>query len=63
MKDLRDGMAPRAKFKKFRKRQHLCPGFVEALMSFIDVEKGDDDIRIVFNGTASGLNDVLSALW
>jgi hypothetical protein len=27
------------------------------------VEKGEDDIRIVFNGTASGLNDVLSAPW
>jgi hypothetical protein len=54
----------RAKLEKLRKRQHLCPGFVEALMIFFDVEKGDDDnIRIVFNGTASGLNDVLSASW
>jgi hypothetical protein len=53
----------RSKFEKFRKRQHLCPGFVQALMEFFDVKKGEDDIRIVFNGTASGLNDVLSAPW
>jgi hypothetical protein len=53
----------RAKFDKFRKREHLCLSFVEALISFSDVEKGEDDTRIVFNGTASGLNDVLSAPW
>jgi hypothetical protein len=32
-------------------------------MDFFDVEKGEDDIRVVFNGTSSGLNDVLSAPW
>jgi hypothetical protein len=36
---------------------------VEALLDFFDVEKGEDDIRVVFNGTSSGLNDVLSAPW
>jgi hypothetical protein len=51
----------RAKSEKFQKRQHLCPGFVEALLTFFDAEKGEDDTRIVFNGTASGLKDVLSA--
>jgi hypothetical protein len=33
---------------------------VSALTSFFAVMKGDDDIRMVFNGTLSGLN---SALW
>jgi hypothetical protein len=37
--------------------------FRETLTSFFDAEKGEDDIRIVFNGTASGLNEVLSAPW
>jgi hypothetical protein len=53
----------RLKFEKFRRRHQLCVGFVEALMDFFDVEKGEDDIRVVFNGTSSGLNDVLSAPW
>jgi hypothetical protein len=31
--------------------------FVKSLTSFFTVPKGDDDIRIVYNGTQSGLNE------
>jgi hypothetical protein len=32
-------------------------------MSFFEVAKGDDDVCMVYDGTASGLNDVLWAPW
>ena len=41
-------------------RSYLEEGFVESKVHFFGVPKGDDDIRVVFDGTSSGLND---ALW
>jgi hypothetical protein len=38
-------------------------GFVDSLMSLFEVPKGLTDIRIVFDGTACGLNDMLWAPW
>jgi hypothetical protein len=35
-------------------------GFIKSLMDFFDVEKGSD-IRMVYNGTRCGLNEVLWA--
>ena len=32
---------------------------MQSLTDFFSVPKGDDDIRMVYNGTSSGLNDVL----
>ena len=32
-------------------------------MSVFDVPKGDDDIRLVYNGTSYGLNKVVVAPW
>jgi hypothetical protein len=32
-------------------------------VSFFDVPKGDDDIRLVYNATKSGLNEVVWAPW
>ena len=39
------------------------PGLVLALTSFFDVPKGKDDIRMVYDGTVSGLNRALWAPW
>jgi hypothetical protein len=32
-------------------------------LNYFAVPKGEDDIRVVFDGTASGLNDALWANW
>jgi hypothetical protein len=47
------------KVAKVRKRQYISPGYVRSLTDFFSVPKGDSDIRMVYNGTSSGLNDVL----
>lgn len=48
------------KLGKVRKRRYIAPGYVTSLTSFFAVPKGDDDIRMVYDGTVSGLND---AMW
>ena len=48
------------KLNKVRERRYIAPGKVTSLTDFFYVPKGDDDIRMVYNGTSSGLND---ALW
>ena len=53
----------RAKLDVIRDKGYVDQGFVESLMSFFEVAKGDDDVRMVYDGTASGLNDVLWAPW
>ena len=47
------------KVGKVRKSKYIKDGMVSNLTDFFDVPKGED-IRIVYNGTRSGLND---ALW
>jgi hypothetical protein len=47
------------KVGKVRKSKYIKAGMVSNLTDFFDVPKGED-IRIVYNGTRSGLND---ALW
>jgi hypothetical protein len=47
------------KLDKVRKRKYIAPGTVRSLTDFFNVPKGEDDIRIVYNGTSSGLNDIL----
>ena len=51
------------KLDKIRQRGYVEAGRVESLISFFDVEKGSDDIRMVYDGSASGLNDLLGAPW
>jgi hypothetical protein len=51
------------KLDKIRKRGYVEAGYVESLISFFVVEKGSDDIRMVYDGSASGLNDLLWAPW
>jgi hypothetical protein len=48
------------KISQVRKRKYVLPGNVQSLTDFFSVPKGDSDIRMVYNGTSSGLND---ALW
>jgi hypothetical protein len=48
------------KLKKVRERRYIAEGYVVSLTSFFPVEKGDDDIRMVYDGSVSGLND---AMW
>ena len=45
------------KLKKVRDLRYVAPGPVESLTSFFAVPKGEDDIRMVYDGTKSGLND------
>ena len=52
-----------AKLLKVRNRCYFEEGLVEALTTFFGVLKGEFDIRIVYDGTASGLNEALWAPW
>jgi hypothetical protein len=44
------------KLLKARERGYIAPGLVESLTAFFAVPKGDDDIRLVYDGSVSGLN-------
>jgi hypothetical protein len=47
------------KLQKVRMRRYIADGYVVSLTSFFDVPKGDDDIRLVYDGSVGGLNDSL----
>jgi hypothetical protein len=49
-----------AKLDRVRARGYISPGVVESLTAFFAVPKGEDDIRLVCNGSVSELN---SSLW
>jgi hypothetical protein len=51
------------KVDNVRFRRYVEAVLVSAFTSFFAVMKGDDDIRMVFNGTLSGLNSALWAPW
>ena len=53
----------RLKLMNIRERGYVQPGVVDSLTSFFAVPKGDSDIRMVYDGTISGLNDSLWAPW
>lgn len=53
----------RVKLDSIRERGYVEAGVVESLTNFFCVPKGEDDIRMVYDGTASGLNDALWAPW
>jgi hypothetical protein len=44
-------------------RRYFEYGLILSLISFLSVPKGDTDIRMVYNGTSSGLNAHLWARW
>ena len=45
------------KLTKVRARRYIAKGYVVSLTSFFSVPKGDTDIRMVYDGTQSGLNE------
>ena len=47
----------KAKLDKVRRLGYIGPGEVLSLTAFFAVPKGADDIRMVYDGTVSGLND------
>ena len=51
----------RAKVVKVRRLGYIKAGKVESGTSFFSVDKGATDIRMVYNGTSCGLNDILYA--
>mmetsp|Transcript_17572 Transcript_17572/g.49639 ORF Transcript_17572/g.49639 Transcript_17572/m.49639 type:complete len:1287 (+) Transcript_17572:10428-14288(+) len=56
-----DNQETRAKMQEkldtVRSRRYITPGPVNSLTSFFSVPKGEDDVRMVYDATASGLND------
>ena len=50
----------RGKLKIVRGRRYITRGVVRSLTSYFSVPKGLEDVRMVYDGTASGLND---AIW
>jgi hypothetical protein len=48
------------KLQKVRMRRYIAEGYVVSLTSFFEVPKGEDDIRMVYDGSVGGLND---AMW
>ena len=51
----------RTKLQKVCNRNYIAEGFVQSLTGYFAVPKGDSDIRVVYDGTQSGLNDSLWA--
>ena len=51
------------KLSDVRMKGYIKRGEVKSLTSFFAVPKSDDDIRMVYNGTSSGLNDAVWAPW
>lgn len=45
------------KLQKARDRRYISAGKVVSLTAFFGVKKGDDDVRPVYDGSVSGLND------
>ncbi len=51
----------RAKVVKVRRLDYIRTGKVASGTNFFSVDKGATDIRMVYNGTSCGLNDILNA--
>jgi hypothetical protein len=47
------------KLSKVRKRKYISKGPVRSLINCFAVEKGSEDIRLVYDGSKSGLNDAV----
>ena len=57
--DARRRALVRAKLRKVIERRYVrAEGVrIKSLIGYFDVPKGDDDVRMVYDGTANGLND------
>jgi hypothetical protein len=47
------------KLQKARDRRYISPGRVVSLTAFFGVKKGEDNVRPVYDGSVSGLNDCI----
>jgi hypothetical protein len=56
-------LAMKRKLATVRNRRYIIPGTVRSLTSLFSVPKGDTDIRLVYDGTKSGLNKAVWAPW
>jgi hypothetical protein len=50
----------KAKIRKITDRRYLTTGQITSLTTFFPVSKGESNVRMVYDGSASGLND---AIW
>ncbi len=57
----RDGELVRDKVLPVRMRRYIEEGLVRSLTQYFYVPKGLEDIRMVYNGTNCGLNDIIWA--
>ena len=62
-KDQDTWKAMRAKLEKVKTLRYIQPGTVTSLTFYFSVPKGETDIRMVYDGTKSGLNDSMWAPW
>lgn len=53
----------RQKLEKVRRLGYIVTGVVKSLTSYFAVPKGESDIRMVYDGTKSGLNGSIWAPW
>jgi len=60
-KTTNDRRLVRAKIIPVRKRDYIASEPVDSLLHYFYVPKGPDDVRIVYNGTGCGLNDIMWA--
>jgi hypothetical protein len=61
-KDERDEKVKQLVIKKLehsRERKYIEAGDVRSFMSFFSVSKGEDDIRMVYDASKSGLNEII----
>ena len=54
--DINTKLKMKAKLEKVRKQGYIAPGKVKSLIRYFSVPKGEKDIRMVYDGTASGYN-------
>ena len=63
-KDAKMRKCEKKKISKVRHQGYIAPtSNIKSLTSFFSVPKGEDDIRMVYDGTKSGLNAALFAFW
>ncbi|KAL7576485.1 hypothetical protein ACA910_017989 [Epithemia clementina (nom. ined.)] len=53
----------REKIDDVQAKRYVVPKLCLATMNYFSVPKGDSDVRMVYNGTKSGLNESLYAPW
>ena len=47
------------KVGKVKERGYIRPGYVKSLIGYFSVPKGYQDVRMVYDGTTSGFNELV----